>query len=87
MGQRILSDTGLVSLQSVYSSELFKRRSRGSDPNETEVSYQEKRACLIEELDDVLDNLFILTDKYDISIEEVIEKHQAKFIKRYVKEG
>ncbi|WGE48027.1 MazG-like family protein [Actinobacillus equuli] len=54
-------------------------------PNETEASYQEKRACLIEELGDVLDNLFILADKYDISIEEVIEKHQAKFIKRYVK--
>ncbi|VEI47376.1 pyrophosphatase [Actinobacillus equuli] len=33
----------------------------------------------------MLDNLFILADKYDISIEEVIEKHQAKFIKRYVK--
>ncbi|SUT96342.1 MazG nucleotide pyrophosphohydrolase domain-containing protein [Actinobacillus lignieresii] len=55
-------------------------------PDETEASYQEKRACLIEELGDVLDNLFILADKYDISIEEVIEKHQAKFIKRYVKD-
>lgn len=54
-------------------------------PDETEASCQEKRACLIEELGDVLDNLFILADKYDISIEEVIEKHQAKFIKRYVK--
>ena len=54
-------------------------------PDETEDSLQEKKACLVEELGDVLDNLFILADKYDISLEEVIEKHKAKFIERYVK--
>lgn len=54
-------------------------------PDETEGSLQEKKACLVEELGDVLDNLFILADKYDISLEEVIEKHKAKFIERYVK--
>ncbi|WP_150539392.1 MazG nucleotide pyrophosphohydrolase domain-containing protein [Actinobacillus vicugnae] len=54
-------------------------------PDETEASYQHKKDCLVEELGDVLDNLFILADKYDISIEEVVEKHKAKFTKRYAK--
>ncbi|WP_373766639.1 MazG nucleotide pyrophosphohydrolase domain-containing protein [Glaesserella sp.] len=52
-------------------------------PDETEQSLDEKRENILEELGDVFDNLFILADKYDISIEEVIAKHQAKFLSRY----
>lgn len=53
-------------------------------PDEAEQDLAQKRENLIEELGDVLDNLFILAAKYDISLEEVAQKHQAKFIKRYV---
>lgn len=54
-------------------------------PDEKEADQQTKLNNVVEELGDVLDNVFILADKYDISIEEVIAKHQAKFITRYVK--
>lgn len=53
-------------------------------PDEAEQNLVDKRENLIEELGDVFDNLFILADKYDISLEEVIAKHQTKFVKRYV---
>ncbi len=56
-------------------------------PDESEASQQQKRDNLIEELGDVLDNLFVLADKYDISMEEVISRHQAKFEKRYLNQG
>ncbi|OOH86298.1 hypothetical protein BMT54_11155 [Pasteurellaceae bacterium 15-036681] len=52
-------------------------------PDEVELDYQEKREDLIEELGDVLDNLFILADKYEIDIEDVIAKHKEKFLERY----
>ncbi|WP_373819911.1 MazG nucleotide pyrophosphohydrolase domain-containing protein [Glaesserella sp.] len=53
-------------------------------PDEIEQALLTKRENLIEELGDVFDNLFILADKYEISIEEVMSKHQVKFIKRYL---
>lgn len=53
-------------------------------PDETEASQQRKRENLIEELGDVMDNLFILADKYDISMAEVIQRHQTKFKARYL---
>ncbi len=31
-----------------------------------------------------MDNLFVLADKYGISMTEVLERHQAKFEKRYL---
>lgn len=52
-------------------------------PDETEACPQEKRQQLTEELGDVLDNLFILADKYEISLEEVVKQHQAKLLARY----
>lgn len=54
-------------------------------PDQTEQSSEQKRENLIEELGDVFDNLFILADKYQISVEDVIARHQAKFIERYRK--
>lgn len=55
-------------------------------PDELEQNLAQKRENLIEELGDVFDNLFILADKYDIALEEVIAKHQAKFVKRYIED-
>ncbi len=53
-------------------------------PDKTEASQQQKRDNLIEELGDVMDNLFILADKYDISMADVIQRHQTKFEARYL---
>ncbi|QLB15645.1 hypothetical protein A6B39_09365 [Mannheimia granulomatis] len=56
-------------------------------PDETEASQQQKRDNLIEELGDVMDNLFILADKYGISMKEVIKLHQTKFETRYLQKN
>ncbi|AWW33909.1 hypothetical protein CT138_03185 [Mannheimia varigena] len=56
-------------------------------PDESENSHQQKREDLIEELGDVMDNIFVLADKYGISMTEVIERHQAKFEKRYLQKN
>lgn len=53
-------------------------------PDETEQNLEQKRENLIEELGDVMDNVFILADKYQIDLEEVIARHQQKFLQRYV---
>jgi NTP pyrophosphatase (non-canonical NTP hydrolase) len=42
-------------------------------------------ADLKEELGDVLDNIFILADKYDIDLEDILVSHQAKLIERFEK--
>lgn len=52
-------------------------------PDENEASQQIKMQNLVEELGDVLDNLFVLADKYGIALEDVIHSHQEKFIERY----
>lgn len=54
-------------------------------PDQTEASHQQKMDNLIEELGDVMDNLFVLADKYGISMSDVIQRHQAKFEQRYHK--
>ncbi|EXI62185.1 hypothetical protein MHD_10040 [Mannheimia granulomatis] len=56
-------------------------------PDETEASQKQKRDNLIEELGDVMDNLFVLADKYDISMRDVIERHQVKFEARYLQKN
>ncbi|CCV63905.1 Nucleotide pyrophosphohydrolase [Alteracholeplasma palmae J233] len=38
---------------------------------------------LVEELGDVLDNLLIIADKYQISLEDIMESHLSKLEKRY----
>lgn len=52
-------------------------------PDEQEGLPEEKLANLTEELGDVLDNLFILADKYDISLETIMQKHKEKLLSRY----
>ncbi|SEO84605.1 NTP pyrophosphatase, house-cleaning of non-canonical NTPs [Amphibacillus marinus] len=52
-------------------------------PDEDELSRQKKLENLKEELGDVLDNLFILADKYGISMTQIVENHKEKLVKRY----
>lgn len=52
-------------------------------PDERTASDQENLENLIEELGDVLDNIFILADKYNISLEQILDAHQAKLTKRF----
>ncbi|MEO1769519.1 MazG nucleotide pyrophosphohydrolase domain-containing protein [Candidatus Enterococcus ferrettii] len=52
-------------------------------PDERLTTDQEQLANLTEELGDVLDNLFILADKYNISLEDIMESHQKKLLERY----
>lgn len=52
-------------------------------PDEIEETAEVKLANLIEELGDVLDNVFIIADKYEISLETIMVNHQAKLLSRY----
>lgn len=52
-------------------------------PDETKVSHTDNLANLTEELGDVLDNLFILADKYDISLDMIMQSHKDKLLSRY----
>lgn len=55
-------------------------------PDETVLADEENLENLTEELGDVLDNLFILADKYDISLEMIMQKHRTKLMERYPEE-
>lgn len=52
-------------------------------PDEVEADRSEQIENLIEELGDVLDNVFIIADKYDISLEVIMQKHKEKLLARY----
>ena len=52
-------------------------------PDEVAANQQEQMENLIEELGDVLDNLFIIADKYDISLDSIMQKHKEKLLTRY----
>lgn len=52
-------------------------------PDEIEKSSNENLNDIKEELGDVLDNIFILADQYNISLEEIIETHKNKLEKRF----
>ncbi|UHA72182.1 MazG-like family protein [Paenibacillus sp. 481] len=52
-------------------------------PDEAKQSEEELRQELVEELGDVLANLIILADKYDIELSEVAEAHIAKLTERF----
>lgn len=52
-------------------------------PDEETVSQAVLLNNLTEELGDVLDNIFILADKYNISLEQILERHQAKLLQRF----
>ena len=56
----------------------------GRDRQDEEMLTKDQQlANLKEELGDVLDNLFILADKYEIDLTEIMESHKDKLTKRY----
>lgn len=52
-------------------------------PDETAGTYAENKQELIEELGDVLGNVIVIANKYDVSLEEVFESHKKKLTDRY----
>ncbi|NUU61106.1 MazG nucleotide pyrophosphohydrolase domain-containing protein [Paenibacillus agri] len=52
-------------------------------PDEIVGTYAENKQELIEELGDVLGNVIVIANKYDISIEDIFKSHQEKLLKRY----
>lgn len=52
-------------------------------PDEKVASQKEQIDNLVEELGDVLDNLFILADKYEISLQEIMTAHRQKLEARF----
>lgn len=55
-------------------------------PDEDPQSAESLRQDFIEELGDILGNVFILASMYDVTIGEVLEAHKDKLSKRYSKE-
>ncbi|WLV24873.1 MazG-like family protein [Aciduricibacillus chroicocephali] len=55
-------------------------------PDEEAESYTKNREELVGELGDVLGNVIVIANKYDISLEEIFESHKEKLLKRYVEE-
>lgn len=52
-------------------------------PDEIKGSYEENKQELTEELGDVLGNLIVIANKYDIPLEEVFQAHKRKLSERY----
>ncbi len=65
-------------------SQAIRRYEIGRDrPDELQKTKKENKNLIKEELADVLDNIIILMEKYDISFEEMIKEHKEKFENRY----
>ncbi|SFL33864.1 NTP pyrophosphatase, house-cleaning of non-canonical NTPs [Gracilibacillus orientalis] len=54
-------------------------------PDEYTGTSDEQRQELIEELGDVLGNVIVIANKYDIALEDVFRAHREKLQKRYIK--
>lgn len=52
-------------------------------PDETELPRDRLKQDLVEEIGDVLGNISLLADLYDISLEEAFEAHRQKLLKRF----
>lgn len=52
-------------------------------PDEINGSFEENKQELTEELGDVLGNLIVIANKYNIPIEEVFYSHKKKLLERY----
>ncbi|WP_165213120.1 MazG nucleotide pyrophosphohydrolase domain-containing protein [Streptococcus tangpeifui] len=64
--------------------QAVRKREIGRDrPDELVQGDAENLADIKEELGDVLDNIFILADKYQISLEDIMETHKNKLEKRF----
>lgn len=73
-------ETGEVA-QAVRAIEIGRDR-----PDEELKSPELLKQQLTEELGDVLDNIFILADKYDIQLEDIMIAHKNKLTDRFSKE-
>ncbi|MCK0470539.1 MazG-like family protein [Halalkalibacter sp. APA_J-10(15)] len=52
-------------------------------PDEERNTYTYNKAALTEELGDVLGNIAVIANKYQISLEDVFEEHKKKLTKRF----
>ncbi|WP_438445396.1 MazG nucleotide pyrophosphohydrolase domain-containing protein [Gorillibacterium sp. sgz5001074] len=52
-------------------------------PDEVSGTFQENKMELTEELGDVLGNLIVIANKYDISLEDILISHKQKLQARY----
>jgi NTP pyrophosphatase (non-canonical NTP hydrolase) len=52
-------------------------------PDEVTGTLEENKQELTEELGDVLGNLIVIANKYDISLEEIFSSHKEKLAERY----
>lgn len=55
-------------------------------PDEKVGTLVEKKQELKEELGDVLGNIIVIANKYDISLEDIFQSHREKLQKRYVQD-
>lgn len=76
----LMEEVGEVA-QAVRTYEIGRDR-----PDETEKSLQESRQAIVEELGDVIGNVTLLANIYDISLEEIMEAHQNKLTERFQQE-
>jgi len=56
-------------------------------PDEATESIAENRNALVEELGDVLGNVIVIANKYNITLEEVFQSHKEKVLERYSADG
>jgi len=52
-------------------------------PDEEDSTFVEGKQELTEELGDVLGNVAVIANKYDIDLEDIFTEHQKKLSKRY----
>ena len=69
-------------------SRAIRRLEIGRDrPDEDMKEHEENLRAVSEEIGDVLDNLVIIADKYQLSFDKIIESHQEKLSNRYHSKG
>ena len=73
----LAEETGEVA-RAVRSIEISRDR-----PDEAKKTENELVEDLKEELGDVLDNVFILADKYNIQLDDILSSHQKKLMNRF----
>ncbi|WP_239705562.1 MULTISPECIES: MazG-like family protein [unclassified Mammaliicoccus] len=76
----LAEETGEVA-RSIRALEIGRDR-----PDEITDTFMNNKNDLIEELGDVLGNVIVIANKYDISLEEVFNAHKEKLSKRYTDE-
>lgn len=52
-------------------------------PDEITATFEQQKHELTEELGDVLGNLIVIANKYDISLENIFQTHRDKLLERY----